>query len=206
MAYFQQQTIRDWATHFYVGQVENHEAIVEAMAPYVTDDKYFTEPWIYSKCKSTCQHPKNNELPWDVFYDAVKPNIKSYFDTLQPLGEYQVRSGEVWLNLYEKGGYQEIHDHAFPNRSFSCAYMLNLPSENNAGGELVFENTNFPIIQSSGLNRIFNAFNYEKFIPEVTNGTLVVFPSWIKHYVLPNKSYTPRVTISANFTVEGNYK
>ena len=76
----------------------------------------------------------------------------------------------------------------------------------NAGGDLIFENTNFPIVQSSGLNRIFNAFNYEKFIPELTNGTLVIFPSWIKHYVLPNNSSRPRVTISANFSIEGNYK
>jgi hypothetical protein len=129
MAYFQQQTISDWATHFYVGKVENHEDIAQAMAPYIDDDSYFTEPWIYSKCKSTCQHPKNNELPWDVFYDAVRPNIKSYFDTLQPMTEYQVRSGEVWLNVYEQGGYQEIHDHSFPNRAFSCAYMLDLPTE-----------------------------------------------------------------------------
>ena len=84
--------------------------------------------------------------------------------------------------------------------------MLDLPAEENAGGELVFENTSFPIVQSSGLNRIFNAFNYEKFIPDVTTGTLVVFPSWIKHYVLPNKSTSTRITISANFIVEGNYK
>jgi hypothetical protein len=46
MAYFQQQTISDWATHFYVGQVENHQAIAQAMAPYIANDSYFTEPWI----------------------------------------------------------------------------------------------------------------------------------------------------------------
>lgn len=206
MAYFQQQTISDWSTHFYVGQVKNHEEIAQAMAPYVADDSNFTEPWIYSKCKSTCQSPTNNNLPWDVFYTAVRDNVKSYFDTLQPMCEYQVRSNEAWLNVYEQGGYQEIHDHAFPNRSFSCAYMLDIPTEKDAGGELVFENTNFPIVQSSGLNRIFNAFNYEKFIPDVANGTLIIFPSWIKHYVLPNKSTSKRITISANFNVEGNYK
>lgn len=197
-------TISQWATHFYVGKVSRHNEILTAMTPYIQDPSYFTEPWIYSKCKSTCQSPRNYELPWNVFYDAIKDNVNEFLQSLGPTCEYKISSNEVWLNVYEQHGYQEIHDHAFPDRAFSCAYMLSLPDTNS--GQLIFENTSFPVIQSSGINRIFTAFNCEKFIPQLEEGTLVIFPSWAKHYVLPNNSSQPRVTISANFSVEGFYK
>lgn len=193
-----------WATHFYVGKVAGHEQLLNTLLPYIEDDSNFTEPWIYSKCKSTCQSPKNASLPWDVFYNAIRTNVEEFLSSLRPTCEYKVSSNEVWLNVYEQGGFQEIHDHAFPNRAFSCAYILELPEA--GSNELIFENTAFPIVQASGINRIFDAFNYEKFIPEISAGTIVIFPSWAKHYVLPNRSIHRRTTISANFGIEGNYR
>jgi hypothetical protein len=197
-------TISQWTTHFYVGNVKQHDEIVKALSPYLNDPSYFTEPWIYSKCKSTCQSPRNYELPWNVFYEAIKDNVNEYLQSLGPTCEYKISSNEVWLNVYEQHGFQEIHDHAFPNRAFSCAYMFALPDTES--GQLIFENTSFPVVQATGINRIFNAFNCEKFIPQIEEGTLVIFPSWAKHYVLPNNSTHPRITISANFSVEGFYK
>lgn len=194
-----------WATHFYVGQVKDQDKILNTFLPIIEDDSNFIQPWIYSKCKSTCQHPGNNNLPWEIFYNAIKPNIEEYLESLHPSSPYKIGSNEVWLNVYEEGGYQEIHDHAFPNRAFSCAYIIELPQDENHG-KLVFENTSFATIQLTGLNRIFDAFNYEKFIPELSPGTLVIFPSWVKHYVLPNCTSSRRSTISANFTIEGIYK
>lgn len=194
-----------WATHFYAGQVKDADKILSTFLPIIEDDTNFIQPWIYSKCKSTCQHPNNLNLPWDVFYQAIKPNVEEYLESLHPSSPYKISSSEVWLNVYDQGGYQEIHDHAFPNRAFSCAYIVEYPTDQD-GGKLVFENTSFPIVQMAGLNRIFDAFNYEKFIPDISAGTLVIFPSWVKHYVLPNNSTQRRTTISANFTVEGAYK
>jgi len=196
-------TYSDWATHFYVGQVTDHEKILESFLPYLENDEYFSEPWIYSHCKSTCQNPKNLELPWDIFFNGIKPNVSEYLESLRPSCQYKISSNEAWVNIYSQHGFQEIHDHAFPNRAFACAYVLEFPEDS---GPLVFENTNFPIVQSTGINRIFDAFNYEKFIPKLSPGTLVIFPSWIKHYVLPNRSTDRRTTISANFAVEGFYK
>lgn len=195
-----------WATHFYVGKVADHDKVLAAMLPYINDDSNFTEPFIFSKCKSSCQSPNNSNFPWDVFYDAIRPNVAEYLDSLGPSCQYTIRSNEVWANIYEQHGYQEIHDHAFPNRSLSCAYVLEMPEGDNVGGELIFENTHFPVIQATGLNRIFDAFNYEKFIPKLEAGTLVMFPCWVKHYVLPNKTTQRRTTISANFSIEGTYK
>jgi hypothetical protein len=199
-------TVTHWGTHFYVGKVEDHEKILSSMLPYLNDPNNFLEPWVYSKCKSTCQHPNNKNLPWHVFFEAVRPNIEEYFDKLDPMIPYTVNCDEIWMNIYEEGGYQEIHDHSFPNRSFALAYILEMPNEENVGGQLIFENTNFPIVQSTGINRIFSAFNYEKFIPELEEGTLVVFPSWIKHYVLPNQSKQRRASISANIIITANYE
>lgn len=195
-----------WATHFYVGQVAKHSELVDVFTPYADNDEFLVEPWIYSNCKSSCQSPKNADIPWYKFFSAIRPNVEEYMESLTPMCAYSIRSTEAWMNVYYEHGYQEIHDHAFPNRSFSCSYVLEFPQETEPGGQLVFENTAFPIIQSTGINRVFASFNYEKFIPELTPGTLVIFPAWVKHYVLPNRSKQRRVTLTANFCVEGVYK
>jgi len=195
-------TISEWATHFYIGQVNDHDKVYKTLLPILNDPSYFNEPWIYSNCQSSCQSDKNHEIPWDVFFDAIKPNVEEYLESLEPTVGYHLRCDEVWLNKYDKHGHQEIHDHAFPNRAFSCAYVLEYPENS---GSLVFENTSFPIIQALGINRIFNKFNYEKFIPVLSPGTLIIFPSWVKHYVLPNNTDERRSTITANFIIEGDY-
>lgn len=197
------QTISEWATHFYIGNVEDHNKVLETFLPYINDESFFVEPWIYAKCRSTCQSPKNADLPWDVLFNAIKPNVEEYLASLNPTTQYTVQCSEVWMNCYDEHGFQEIHDHAFPERSFACSYILELDDSKEAG--LIFENTNFPIVQSSGINRIFDAFNHEKFIPHLKQGSIVIFPSWIKHYVLPNESKIRRTSISANFSVKGDY-
>lgn len=52
------------------------------------------------------------------------------------------------------------------------------------------------------MEQIFNQWQYQRFIPELEPGKLILFPSWIPHYVLPNKTNKRRATIAANFKIE----
>lgn len=198
-------TFFEWPTPFYIGEVADQEKIRESLISYIDNDDYFEQAWSLSNCKTSCQSANGDQIPFDVFVRAIQPNLLEYFESLAPTEDFTFEVDEVWLNVYNKNEYQEIHDHSLPGRSFACSYILDYPTEKNSGGELVIENTDFGIIQMSGLERVFNVFNQSKFIPKLKNGLLIIFPCWAKHYVLANKSENKRVTVSANIKINSRY-
>jgi len=193
-----------WGSYFYSTVVENHKEIANHWAPYLKDDSYFSaSDWTLAETKSTIRNKKNKELPWDIFFSSIEPHLNSYLENLDPQVSYNVLCDEHWLNVYNKGDYQEAHDHAFPGRCVSAIYLLEYPDdEKDPGGALVFECPSFQTVRSSGMDRIFNAYNYQHITPRLSSGVLILFPSWISHYVLPSKSSKLRASIAANFVIQ----
>lgn len=193
-----------WGTYFYVKKLDEAKSILKKWDPFLSDDTYVSESdWNMAQAKSSIRNEKSKDLPWKSWFDAVQPQINTYLENLQPLMKYTVHCDERWFNKYLTGDYQEPHDHAFPGRGLSAIYVLDYPKdEKDPGGQLVFECPNFPIIRSSGLDVIFNAWNCQHFVPPLEKGLLILFPSWISHYVLPSKTDKRRATIAANFAIE----
>ena len=195
-------TIPAWPTHFYVGEVKDHDKVVEAFMPYIIKEKeYFRDTWTLSRCSSSCGHELNDQMPWKVWWDAIQPNFTEYFEALGPTKPYTFELIECWGNIYHHGGFQEIHDHSCPDRMFACSYFFEYPDDVETGGELVIENTEFNRVTATGIDRVFKHFNTKCYIPKVKSGTIVIFPSWTYHFTNPNKSHKRRTTFSGNFKV-----
>ena len=192
-----------WDTYFYLTKLEEAEKILEEWKPFLSNDKYLGDSeWDMAQAKSSIRKENSKDLPWKVWFDAIQPQMNKYLENLDPQVPYSVHCDEMWFNEYSKGDYQEPHDHAFPGRGVSAIYVLDYPQDvKDPGGQLVFECPNFPMVRSSGLDRIFNAWNYQHITPRLEVGTLIFFPSWISHYVLPSKTDKRRATIAANFVV-----
>ena len=199
-------TFNKWQTPFYVGEVKDHDKVVDAFMPFILKEKeYFHSPWTLANCLSSCHHDKNSVMPWDVWWDAVTPNFSEYLNSLEPVSDYEIKLLDSWCNIYKEGGYQEIHDHSAPKNNFSCSYFFEYPDDTVTGGELILENTKFTDITATGLENMFKSFNQKCFIPNVKSGVIVIFPSWIKHFTSPNKSKKRRTTFSANVTIEPRF-
>jgi len=191
-----------WSQYFYITTLDNKDEILTEWSEYISNPSFFGEAWSMSKTQTSIRSEKNDQLPWDIWFKSVQPHMSQFLDSLNPRVPYTVHCDEMWMNSYKKGDYQEPHDHAFPGRSVSAIYVLDFPEdEKDPGGTLVFECPNFNVIRSSGLDRIFDAYNYHHITPPLEKGTLILFPSWISHYVLPNKTDKRRATIAANFVV-----
>ena len=193
-----------WGTYFHFKKLDEAETILEKWDPFLSDDSYVSKTdWNMAQVESSIRNEKNKDLPWKSWLDIVEPVINNYLQTLEPMIPYSLSCNDRWFNKYSTGDYQEPHDHAFPGTGLSAIYVLDYPKdERDPGGQLVFECPNFPLIRSSGLDVIFNAWNCQHFIPPLEKGTLIVFPSWISHYVLPSKTDKRRATIAANFTIK----
>jgi uncharacterized protein (TIGR02466 family) len=103
---------------------------------------------------------------------------------------------EMWVNVMETGGFQSIHSHA--NSFISGVVYLTKPHPTSrivftkglGGTEFVFNNFN--------KNAKIGPFNGAKwFLPEVSPGDLILFPSYLLHEVPLNQG-GQRVSIAFN--------
>ena len=109
-----------WDTRFYIGEMSNADDILKEWEPYLQDDSYISDSmWTMAETKSSIRNEKNKELPWNVFFESVRPHMNTFLESLDPQVPYNVFCDEMWFNKYEKGDYQEPHDHAFPGRGIS---------------------------------------------------------------------------------------
>ena len=112
---------------------------------------------------------------------------------------------EMWFNYYSNGEYQEPHNHIDGssinnNQShFSCIHYLKFNGD-------VHEPAIFvdPLSLTRAHSVEMDSNNYdERYIPNVREGTLLMFPSYLEHYVRKNAPTPddPRVTIAFNIVL-----
>ena len=103
----------------------------------------------------------------------------------------------AWININSKGNSNFPHDH--PGSVVSGVYYVRLPENS---GKLVFENPSGKLISTywnmrGGPNE-WNRANSEVWSLDSSEDTLLIFPSWLDHYVEPNESDEDRISISFN--------
>jgi uncharacterized protein (TIGR02466 family) len=192
-----------WHTPFYVGKLDNIEELKEAFSAF-NSEEYVQPAFRFSKCKSSLHSPQNNELPWDLFIKSIETHLNTFFKSLDPKQGFAIDFKQLWMNVYPKDSFQEVHDHAFNDISWSAVYFLDYPTQSENRGNIVFENKHFSDVKFTNLHAIFNFFDQEKFVPEVETGTFIIFPSWVQHYTLPNSNEKQRITITANMQILAN--
>ena len=108
-------------------------------------------------------------------------------------------TGDIWYNYYEKGSYQELHEHIadpFQKIHFSCIHYLSYDRDVHTPAEF---HDPISAIRAHSLTLDKN-FVGDFFIPQVEEGDLIMFPAYLQHRVLPQKvSNVPRITLSFNF-------
>jgi len=109
--------------------------------------------------------------------------------------EYELIS---WANCSGAGDYNLVHDH--PMSSWSAVYYVSCPPQSGqepGEGNLSFiDPRNAPqILGISGHHGIRHDI-------QPCEGLMVMFPSWLRHAVLPHRSAQPRMSIAFNALVK----
>jgi uncharacterized protein (TIGR02466 family) len=128
----------------------------------------------------------------DLLFEA------QYFIYKQEIMEFEPVLGNMWANINPPGGYNIPHIH--PNSLWSGVYYVKTP---NNCGSLILDD---PKTQShmmipkrkSGIIPPSFLWKQIEYIPKA--GRLIMFPSWLNHWVNPNKSDDTRISVSFNFT------
>ena len=111
---------------------------------------------------------------FDLIYNDIFFHIKQIFDKLEL---EKIVVSHVWFQQYLQNDFHSFHTHE--KTSWNCVYYLEFG--NGTPG------TTFK-----------NFFDNSLFTPEVEEGDIIIFPSFIKHTSLPNKSTTRKTIIAFN--------
>jgi len=196
----------------YWDKVENHNEIKNHLLPIILkkneenknnpfntclfNTSYFMDERL--KTENIFLHDK--KLVETIIFEPLTKMIKKY----NSLGMHQINLGisvlkSAWWNMYEKGNYQEHHDHSshalsidgnifYP--SFSMIYILH--DENEKSGIVFKKYAPQPLIPPFD-EYLFQTSNHEN----IKEGTILIFPYSLGHLVKP--CIKPgRITIAYN--------
>lgn len=132
-----------------------------------------------------------------TFLSGIFTHLKKYME----LVKFQSNQDHVtlkvdgsWMVLQKKNMYTHYHTHRISD--ISGVYYF---QTNGSDGNILFDNPNLAITNSSVFSYYMNDFSVD---PKI--GRLILFPGFLGHRVLENKTNNDRVSISFNFSINKN--
>ena len=180
---------------YYHGEVENHQQLKDKLLSELTDDK-LSQPKEWN-CSVQSSFETDNNFSWDYFYECIKPNLIDMHQQLNGNPLHQFKMTEAWLNKYERGDSQEVHTQiGADNCTLSCSYFAHYALND---ARFLFYDPD----QTKHLGEFTKHYDgvVNTWFPDVQEGDIIIFPSWIHHQVEPHRSDTTRITVSANFKI-----
>jgi len=180
---------------------EKNQVLKELLLPKILQYKkdFEIEPpsgWISNKVYSSFE--KDN-LNYKMFIqsDEVRTHYEQHFSRVFGQGT-TFSFTTAWFNYYENGEFQEEHDHVGlsfnePDAHFSAIHFLQFDP-----------NRHVPVVFLDSLSKLNRRYTDSyKYIPEIREGDLLIFPAHLSHYVKPSEPTPdyPRITVAFNLHI-----
>ena len=133
------------------------------------------------------------------FYDAIRPAVDVYIQSLNIERPYDFYFNQPWLNVNRKGASNNTHNH--PHNFLAGVYYIKTPP---LCGDLYFLSTRCSSLSVLRYSKYTNE-NSSFWKIKAKAGNLVIFPADILHTVQANQSNKPRISLSFNINIkQGN--
>jgi len=130
---------------------------------------------------------------FDSFQEKMQPHALAFAKAQGwDLRGLVLRMNACWMNIMPRHTYHTLHLH--PQSVISGAYYVRTPADSVS---LRLEDPRMPYYMHAPPRRA--GLYYEIAARE---GTFVLFESWLRHEVPPNRSALPRVSVSFNYSIE----
>ncbi len=127
----------------------------------------------------------------------IDDSISKYLSEVDPLpSTSNLYITQSWLTFTETEEYHHIHNH--PNSYLSGVLYIKQQSSNN---KIFFRHPKQRDILIE--KTIYTPFNSEEYSINSEEGTLLLFPSYIEHYVEKYKGSSPRISLAFNTFIKG---
>jgi uncharacterized protein (TIGR02466 family) len=142
----------------------------------------------------------NLEKPvYKNFIKKIKKHLLDYLHNYNIRPSWQCNITNIWHNKNYKYSSNTAHVHC--GAEFSGSYYIKVPENS---GRIVFKNPNKHISMSTFYDSMIlrnNVYNSDSHAISPAEKTLLIFPSFIEHYVEVNQSQDPRYSIAFNLKV-----
>jgi len=165
---------------------------------FITDIKVLQQE-IYQLATIPNTIQKSNYGGWqsnaDLQSNPVFNSLCEYIKTVvtSATGYNSVKCHQMWAGINKKHDFNTVHSHS-NSFDFSGVYYVKVP---NSSGSIAFRDPRPGQIHNG---RKLYVSDCEYFIP--FECMLLIFPSWLEHFVMPNQSDDDRICISFDITLE----
>ena len=198
-----------------------HQQFKPQVLNFVSSPKAQEHIRIHSSSSQQLGNPSLNSYGGDELCFDEERSLFSFFQTqtlklLKKIEEsHDWEKGEwdrfdPWLNINSKGNFNPPHAH--PGNVYSGVYYASFP-ENSGFIHFVdprpqhrFSSPNPKSKENENWYRSDNPYDTSLFTYKIKEGKIVIFPSWLTHYVDPNPTDSLRISIpfNAKYTQYGN--
>lgn len=134
-----------------------------------------------------------------LLVDSITQRISILKSRLGFKDDVKIYLNNLWININQKSSFNRPHVH--PGSVLSGTYYVDCDTNS---GNIVFKHPSMGhqyTIKDGAVSEFteYNAAHWSV-LPEI--GKLIVFPSWLEHYVEPNVSERERISIAFNIEIE----
>tara|TARA_Y100000590_G_scaffold418878_1_gene520102 strand:- start:1063 stop:1686 length:624 start_codon:yes stop_codon:yes gene_type:complete len=131
----------------------------------------------------------------NIFFQAVT----RFAETIYIKKPFNINFDSPWLNINRENHFNKSHVH--PGSDFSLTYYCEVPSNS---GSIVFEN---PVLHQKTTMIWYekhDMWNSEFVHIKPNKYDLIIFPSYLSHFVELNKSKKPRISLACNVQIRND--
>ena len=130
---------------------------------------------------------------------AIAKQVAAFARELQfDMAGHRLALDSLWINVMEKGAIHAPHIH--PHSVISGTYYVTVPPRS---GAIRFEDPRLPMLMAAPPKKKNARAENRSFVDvEPKAGTLLLWESWLRHGVEPNRARTPRISVSFNYRVD----
>ena len=192
--------------YVYWGQVKDHENIKSKLLPIINSliaENKYKNP--FKACTMTTNFSKATDFIDNETKDKiVSENLLKMISETNCFTSIKISDAAItdyWFNVYEKGEFQEMHQHlALPivtngkryDQTVSMVYILNSDEEENSTIFKLMTDTNIPF------HPLMQPVEFDTSkVDDIKEGTVLIFSNQLNHSVRPIKK-SGRTTIAFN--------
>jgi uncharacterized protein (TIGR02466 family) len=191
-----------FATHLYRTQLDPRiNAELEKAALVLAQQDVAGIQWCrdnhykgYTSYSSIGDLPRRAQVFADLI-GMIEPHVLAFAQSEFEIGSYRPVLDGIWVNIMETGATHAPHFH--PHSIVSGTYYVTAPQ--GAGG-IAFEDPRLGLMMAAPPRRASGPASQQSFVSvKPVPGLLLLWESWLRHGVEPNRALTSRTSVSFNY-------